>query len=142
MFCLLLIFSVTLLCEVIHGDNYTRRYDEMLFSKGFREKRTRLISFSDEGDVELNLEFSVPFLVLPVKRTLDEVKTSLITLNVASILMTGVIIAGALFVTPLLLSLVDKKNLIPSRNPMNVFLHDRKSRSMYNFRIFIFIEIQ
>ncbi|KAL0819472.1 hypothetical protein ABMA28_007576 [Loxostege sticticalis] len=72
-----------------------------------REREARLFSFNTvEDDVRIDLQFGVPFISIPVKKTVDTFGTSLglptININPASLAVGGVIVMATTVLIPFL----------------------------------------
>ncbi|XP_061390911.1 uncharacterized protein LOC133326243, partial [Musca vetustissima] len=93
--------------------NYVKIDTDMMFSPDVeknqisrklssKERKSRGFQFhADEKDVSIELEFIIPFLRVPIERSMSVAKTalrSLFNLNVSSLLTTGAIVAvGGIF---------------------------------------------
>lgn len=78
---------------------------------------------------QLDLDFNVPFITVPIKKSMDMAKTSLLNMNIASLVLTGAIIFGAAVALPVILAIFNKKGLIPSNNPMSALYKMGSQRS-------------
>ncbi|XP_053613386.1 uncharacterized protein LOC128676940 [Plodia interpunctella] len=74
------------------------------------KRRARLFSFNTlENDIKVNLEFSIPFLSIPVKKTMDSgfglqsLGLPTVNLNPGALALGGAVVLGTTFVIPLLL---------------------------------------
>ncbi|XP_066147494.1 uncharacterized protein [Euwallacea fornicatus] len=102
-------------------------------------RQNKLIIFSDKGAVRLDLDFNVPFLTLPIKRSMDLAKTSLVSFNVGAILLTGVIIFGTAVALPVILMFFNKKGLIPAENPLNIIYGRAGAQKSEDLRLWSYL---
>uniref|UniRef100_A0AAR5PCU0 Uncharacterized protein n=1 Tax=Dendroctonus ponderosae TaxID=77166 RepID=A0AAR5PCU0_DENPD len=112
----------TALCSD-NSANYTEKMSEKLINV----RRSRLISFNEEGDIRIELDFNVPFITLPIKKSMDMAKTSMVNLNVGALALTGVILFGSVVALPIILTLLNKKGAIPAKNPFTM-LYSKNER--------------
>ncbi|XP_066262505.1 uncharacterized protein [Euwallacea similis] len=114
---LIIAISSEVCCSNITGSYLTLNSGS---TKAYGVRHSRLINFNADGDLQLDLDFNVPFLTLPIKRSMDMAKTSLVNFNVGAILLAGVIIFGAAVALPVILMFFNKKGLVPAENPLNI----------------------
>lgn len=55
------------------------------------------------------MEFSVPFIKVPVRKAMDMTKGTIASVNVGALVVSGIIIFGSVFVLPFLISLFNSK---------------------------------
>lgn len=58
----------------------------------------------------MELSFAVPFVTIPVKKTIDATKGALLNINLGAIILSGMVMLGAAFATPLLIHIFTKMN--------------------------------
>lgn len=79
------------------------------------------------------MDFSVPFISVPVRKAMDMTKGTIAKLNVGAILVSGVIIFGTVVVIPLLINLLNDK---VAKVPVQTFFgKGRKLHNTYTIRV-------
>uniref|UniRef100_A0A6P7HBD0 Uncharacterized protein LOC114346598 n=1 Tax=Diabrotica virgifera virgifera TaxID=50390 RepID=A0A6P7HBD0_DIAVI len=76
----------------------------------FKSKSSRLVSFdASNGDLKIDLEFNMPFLEIPVQKSLNFAKNAVAKINVPSLVLTGLLVLISAVVIPSALMLISKK---------------------------------
>ncbi|KAL5284405.1 hypothetical protein ACFFRR_006601 [Megaselia abdita] len=89
---------IYLLLNFLHVFLAHRHYEDYRnTSRSYSGRTPRFISFTTEDeDIHIDLEFVVPFLKVPVKRSIEQTGTalkSLVNINTASVIISGLFIA-------------------------------------------------
>ncbi|XP_050315863.1 uncharacterized protein LOC126750332 [Anthonomus grandis grandis] len=114
-------FCVVLLVLIVFPDQNLAEKKTTFASSN--SKFYRLISFGNDGNIKIDLDFNVPFITLPIKKSMETAKNALINLNVGAVVLAGVFIFGAAVTLPIILAFFNKKGLIPSDGPFGGFYH-------------------
>ncbi|CAH1101427.1 unnamed protein product [Psylliodes chrysocephalus] len=76
----------------------------------FSTKSGRLISFdASDGNLKVDLEFSIPFLEVPVQKSVDYARNFVAKINVPSLVLSGVVIFVSAVVIPTVFMFWNKK---------------------------------
>ncbi|XP_049826713.1 uncharacterized protein LOC126266551 [Aethina tumida] len=90
--------------------NTTGKYMRLEKPQFGRHKSGRLFSFNSEnGGISVDLEFSVPFIELPVKESLQMAKGAVANINVGALVLSGAVVLVIGVLGPLIISLISKK---------------------------------
>ncbi|XP_044745974.1 uncharacterized protein LOC123307646 [Coccinella septempunctata] len=82
----------------------------------FSNRQSRLISFNtlDDG-ISVELDFTVPFITIPVKKSMALAQGSLANINVGAVILAGGLVVGISLIMPLILTFFSKQHIIPSQ---------------------------
>ncbi|KAL3285595.1 hypothetical protein HHI36_000125 [Cryptolaemus montrouzieri] len=80
----------------------------------FESRQNRLISFQtlDEG-ISVELDFSVPFIKIPVKKSLSFAEGTLANINVGALVLSGGLVVGITLLMPILIGVFSKQMTYP-----------------------------
>ncbi|XP_022902303.2 uncharacterized protein [Onthophagus taurus] len=83
----------------------------------FKDRNQRFIHFNtdDSGVIQVELAFNVPFINIPTKQAFNMTKGAMASVNVGSIVLAGVVVAGAGFVLPALYHFISAKGSLSSK---------------------------
>lgn len=63
--------------------------------------------------LQVELDFAVPFIKIPVKKSVEMTKGAMANINLGALVLTGVLTFGAVVVVPALISILNTKLFLP-----------------------------
>ncbi|GJQ78373.1 hypothetical protein Trydic_g22199 [Trypoxylus dichotomus] len=110
----ILVASSIVLFKSVPAENTTANSSGFIkmTEDSFRGKHQRLITFNtdENSDINIELSFNVPFVTIPVKKTMDATKGALANINVGAVVLSGAMFLVTTFVAPFITHFLAKKN--------------------------------
>ncbi|XP_044264732.1 uncharacterized protein LOC123011392 [Tribolium madens] len=100
-----------LLISVLISENLCNNMTGKYHTMDTQSKTYKLLTFNTEqnGDISMELAFNVPFITIPVKKSVDMAKGAIANLNVGAVVLAGAIAFAFSIIIPAIAFLMSKK---------------------------------
>ncbi|XP_045479483.1 uncharacterized protein LOC123684312 [Harmonia axyridis] len=104
------------LCASYDNSSFFAGKVETMGKSAFSSRQSKLISFNtlDDG-ISVDLDFTVPFITIPVKKSMALAQGSLINIDLGAIVLAGGLVVGISLFMPLVLAFFSKQKTLPSQ---------------------------